>query len=60
MKIVDWIVDRLKEKSTWLGITALLSAAGVVLAPEQLDAIATAGVAIAGAIAIFTKENTPE
>lgn len=60
MKIIQFILDRLKEKSTWLGITGLLSAVGVTLNPEQTAAISTAGVAIASAILAFTKEDKPK
>lgn len=53
----QWLIDRAKERSTWLGITTLLSAAGVALSPEQAEAIILAGVAIAGVIAAFTADK---
>lgn len=54
--MIKFITDRLKERSTWLGLTALVSVFGITLAPEQVEAIVSAGVALAAAIAIFTKE----
>ena len=54
-----WIMDRLSERSTWLGITGFLTAAGVALEPEQVEAIATAGLAVAGLIAVVTKDKAP-
>lgn len=55
--MLKFILDRLKERSTWLGLTAIATAAGIALDPEQLEAIAVAGVAIAGLIASFTKDK---
>lgn len=52
-----WLVNRLKEGSTWRGITMLLTAAGVSLSPEQMGAIVTAGMTIAGAIGVFWPEK---
>lgn len=56
MKILHWILDRLKERSTWVGLTTAITAIGVGLSPEEASAIATAGVAVAGAIIAFTKD----
>ena len=56
----DWIVKRLSERSTWLGLISFLSAAGVALQPEMSEAIVTAGVALAGMVAAFTKDKLPE
>jgi hypothetical protein len=54
--LFDWIVDRLKERSTWLGIIGLITATGMALTPDQTAAITAGGVAIAGLIATFTKD----
>ena len=53
--MLKFITDRAKERSTWLGLTGLLTAVGIGLEPSQVEAIAVAGVAIAGLIATFTK-----
>lgn len=55
MKILKFLLDRLKERSTWMGIIGLVTAAGISLSPEETAAIASAGVALVGAISVFTK-----
>lgn len=52
----EWIVARLRERSTWIGLTGLLTALGLALEPEQAEAIVVAGIAIGGAVAAFTKD----
>lgn len=54
---MNYIIARLKEASTWRGIAVLITAAGVSLSPEQTNAIITAGLGIAGLIAIFFKDT---
>lgn len=53
--LLSFALDRAKERSTWVGLVALLSAVGVALSPDQAEAIATAGAAIAGAVGVFTR-----
>jgi len=55
--MLDFIIQRAKERSTWLGITGFLTAIGVALDPSQAEAVAAAGVAIAGLVAVFTKDK---
>jgi len=57
MKVLRFVADRLKERSTWLGILALLTAVGVGLSPEQIEAIAASGMAAGGLILAFTKDK---
>ena len=45
-----YVLERLKEPSTWRGLTLLLTALGVPLAPGLSDAIIAAGLGIAGLI----------
>ena len=52
----EYILARLKERSTWLGIVSLITVAGVALSPEQSEGIVNAGVAIAGLVAVFTND----
>ena len=54
---MDYLVSKLKEKSTYAGLLALLSAAGLVIDPEQFGAIATVIVALVGAFEVFRKER---
>lgn len=52
-----YIFDRLKEASTWRGITLFLTALGIPMAPGLTDAIVSAGLAITGLIGIITKDK---
>lgn len=52
---MQFFLDRLKERSTWLGLIAFASAIGIGVSPEQSEAIATAGAAVAGLVGVFTK-----
>ena len=51
----DYILDRAREPSTWRGLTLLLTALGVPLAPALSVAIVSAGLAVAGLIGVVTK-----
>lgn len=53
----DYLLARLMEASTWRGITLLLTAIGVPLAPEMADAVISAGLAVAGLIGVATKDK---
>ena len=55
--LLKFVLDRLKEKTTRIGLTGFVTALGVSISPEQAEAIAAAGVAIVGAILTFTKEK---
>jgi nickel-dependent lactate racemase len=55
--MLNFLVDRLKERSTWLGIITIITAAGIHVTPEQAEAVAVAGAAIAGAVAVFTADT---
>lgn len=54
---MNYIIARLFEPSTWRGLVALLTVFGVRLAPDQAEAILTAGVSIYAAINVFRKEK---
>jgi hypothetical protein len=55
--VISWIKARAGERSTWLGLVTLLSAAGVALTPEQASAIVTLGTGLFGAIMAFTADK---
>lgn len=57
MAFLSWLLDRLKEPSTYLGITAMLSAAGYALDPELVKQITAAGVGVSGIILFVLKEK---
>jgi len=52
-----YLIERLKEPSTWRGLTALLTAVGVALSPEQVNAIVSTGLALIGLLGVFTKDK---
>lgn len=51
-----WIIERLSEKTTWIGFISLLGALGVVFSPEAKEAIGGAAVGLVGAILVVTRE----
>lgn len=55
MNILSFIVERLQEKTTWRGLIYMATAAGVTLSPAHVEAIISAGLALAGAIHVFTR-----
>lgn len=54
---MSYIIARLLEPSTWRGLVSLATLFGLKVAPEQADAIMTAGVSVYSAINIFRKEK---
>lgn len=52
-----YVLERMKEPSTWRGLTLLLTALGVPLAPGLSDAIIAAGLGIAGLIGALTPDK---
>lgn len=54
-----YILARLKERSSWMGIISAAAAFGILISPEQQEAIVAAGVAIAGVITMLTKDKQP-
>jgi len=59
MKILTWLAARLKERSTYLGLTAILTAVGLSVQPDLVEAIIPLGMGIGGLIAFVTKDKTP-
>ena len=56
--IFNWLSSRLNERSSWLGLTAILASVGVVISPELQDVIIQVGISVAGLIAFLTKDKT--
>jgi hypothetical protein len=54
MKIVSWLLDRLKEPSTYAGFAGIALAFG--LSAEEWSTIYTAAAALAGVVAMFLAE----
>jgi hypothetical protein len=49
----DFLIQRGKEASTWRGLVAIITAAGITLDPTQMEAIVAAGLAAIGVIGAF-------
>jgi len=52
----SYILNRLKEPSTWRGFVALAMAAGIGISPEMIEQIVAAGVTVIGLILTFKKD----
>jgi hypothetical protein len=55
--LLDYLLARLAEPSTWSGIALLLTSFGVQLSPEQTAAIVSTGLAVTGLIGTFLPER---
>ena len=55
--MLDYILNRLGEASTWRGIILLATALGATFSPEQTAAIITFGLGLAGVIGAFFKDK---
>lgn len=54
---MDYVISRLKEKSTYSGLLALLSAFGLAVDPEQFAAVVALVMAAVGVFEVFRKES---
>lgn len=54
---MTYILDRLKEPSTWRGIAVLVGTLGMHLSPDLIPAIGAAVAAVIGAIEVIRKES---
>lgn len=59
MKILSWVRDRLTERTTYVGLTLLLSAAGIAIDPATLGQIGT-GVSAAIGLALVAWQEKKE
>jgi hypothetical protein len=53
--MINWILDRLREPSTYAGFAGLALAVGI--GSEEWSAISTAVAGIAGVVAMFVREQ---
>ena len=53
-----YILNRLTERSTWLGVIALATACGAAIEAAIAEQIIAAGMAVAGLIGVVTKDKT--
>jgi len=59
-KILEYILARLKEKSTWVSLGSALTGMGVVIAPERWQLIMALGMGIPGIITVFLPSRVEE
>lgn len=57
--ITEFLVPRLRERSTYVGLVGILTAFGIAVEPEYLEAALAIGTAISSVILIVTKDNRP-
>lgn len=55
--LIDWLLSRLQEASTWRGIIGVLTSAGVVISPDKASAIIATGLALMGLVNILRNEK---
>jgi hypothetical protein len=55
--MIQYILERLNETSTWRGAIGILTGLGVKLRPDLAEAIVSAGMSAMGLINIFRKEK---
>lgn len=58
--IINFLMERLQEPSTWRGVIWLITALGFALDPDQRESIVTTGMAFVGLIGVFTKDKKKE
>lgn len=54
---MEFIIKKLSEPTTYIGLLGLLGAFGVSIAPELSDSIVQVGISIASLIAILMNEK---
>ena len=50
---VEYLTKRFSEASTWRGLIMVITAFGMALSPEQIEAIVTAGIFLSGFVGTF-------
>jgi hypothetical protein len=57
MKLIDWIINRAKEPSTFSGISSALALTGIVVDPELYGQIGAAVIALVSIFEIVRREK---
>ena len=55
--LLNFLLSRAKERSTWLGLISIATALGLVLSPAQSEAVIAAGMSLAGLIGTLTSDK---
>lgn len=56
MNPITWLGNRIKEPSTWRGITLIGTALGVYISPEMIETLAAVGGGIYSLILLVKKD----
>lgn len=54
---MEFILNRIREPSTWSGIASLAVAFGLGIPPGTVEAVTQVGVGVAGLFAVFLRER---
>ena len=54
---MNYLLSRLKEPSTWRGLTLLATTIGLQVSPEQTEAVISVGLLCAGLIGVITSDK---
>ena len=57
---MKYILDRLKEPSSWRGLVMIATAFGVTMNPDLVSAIIAVGTGLAGVIGFVFKDKVAE
>ena len=57
---MEYLINRLKERSTWLGIISLATGVWLYINPACIEPIIAAGVGLAGLIGITTPDKSDD
>ena len=55
--MIAWILDRVKERSTWMGLFLLAGAVGLAVTPEHKELVITAATAVVAVIAALARDK---
>ena len=55
--MIAWILERAKERSTWMGLFSLAGAVGWAVTPDHKELIVAAAVSVVAAVAAFTRDK---
>jgi hypothetical protein len=58
--VMEYIAARAKEPSTWRGLIAMLTAAGVYIKPEAVEVIVTVGLGLGGLVGVAFADSRPK
>lgn len=53
---LSYVLARLRERSTWLGLISLATALGIAVSENQQEAVIAAGSAVAGLVAALVPD----